>query len=343
MNGSKDCPMVSVIILNLNGKEYLDKCLRSVLSTDYPDFEVIFVDNGSRDDSCEYVSKKFGSDPRMRIVRLNENKGFAEGNNIGINNARGDLLVLLNNDTCVDKNWLKELVKGISQDQNIGVAQSKLLSFFDPEVIDSVGGSLDRFGNGKDIGKNEKDRGQYDETREIFYATFAAVMIKRTVLHEVGLFDPKFFVYYEDADLCWRIRLSGYRIVCIPQSVVYHLRRGSTKKTRNLVLFHQRKNRLALLVVNHSFANLVRVLPVILFEYYLVFLLGAFLGSNLSSNLTFVKSILWNVKNFPYLYQKRLNVHYLGQGCSVNIANFMYKGNFLIEVFAKKRSLKSFL
>lgn len=342
MAGSKNYPSVSVIVLNLNGKEYLDRCLGSVLCTDYPNFEVVFVDNGSKDGSCDYVSQAFGSDSRLRIIRLRENKGFTEGNNVGIRNARGELLVILNNDTIVDKNWLQELAKGVSQDQHIGVAQSKLLSYSDPSVIDSVGGTLDRFGNGNDLGRNEKDKGQYDERREIFYATFAAVMIRRTVLQEVGLFDPDFFVYYEDADLCWRIRLSGYSIVCIPQSVVYHLRRGTSKKTPDLVRFHRRKNRLVFLIANHNLANLARVVPVVLLEYCLFFFLGAFLTGNLNSNLTFMEAILWNIAHFPYVYRKRLHNRFLAQGSSIEIADFMYKGNFLTEKTMKDKSFRSF-
>jgi GT2 family glycosyltransferase len=339
----EDYPLVSVIVLNYNGKEYLDACLKSVLRTDYPCFEVVFVDNGSKDASYEYVMQKFGSDGRIKLISIHENKGFAEGNNIGIQNAEGELITFLNNDTNVDKNWLKELVNGISQDSSIGVVQSKLLSYLEPDILDSAGGALDVFGNGRDIGRGEKDKGQYDENREILYACFAAAMVKREVLRKVGLLDPQLFAYYEDADFCWRARLSGYKIMYIPKSKVYHLRRGTTKKVSSLSLFHQRKNRLVILIVNSDLRNLLKALSMVLFGYSMGFFMGLFLTRNLSSNSTFVEAMLWNLRNLPYLFRKRSYVQNLARIQSIKITDFMYKGNFLIETLIKKRSFTTFV
>jgi GT2 family glycosyltransferase len=339
---SKDYPLVSVVVLNFNGKEYLDTCLRSVLHADYPSFEVVFVDNGSEDGSYDYVKENFGCDSRMRLVRTSENKGFAEGNNVGIQHTKGELIAFLNNDTETDKNWLKELVNAILLDSSIGVVQSKLLSYHDPDILDCVGGVLDIFGNAKDAGRTEKEEGQYDEIREIFYACFAATLVKREVLKKVGLLDPRFFVYFEDADFCWRARLSGYKVMYIPKSKVYHIRGATAKRVSRLGLFHKRKNKLAILIINHELGNLLKTLPVVISSYFVGFFFGVVTTRKLDTNFTFAEAILWNLKNLRYLLSRRRCVRKIGESQHAKITDLMYKGNLLIEKLVREGNSEGF-
>ncbi|MEM3833375.1 MAG: glycosyltransferase family 2 protein [Thermoprotei archaeon] len=142
----KKFPLVSVIILNYNGLKYIDKCLKSVLCTDYPNFEVIFVDNASTDESCEYLERRYSFNPRTKIVKNPENYGFAKGNDVGANHASGKYIVFLNVDTKVDPAWLTKLVSTLELDTSIGAAQAKLLRMDDPGRLDTCGHKLTPYG-----------------------------------------------------------------------------------------------------------------------------------------------------------------------------------------------------
>ncbi len=219
---SNSCPLISVVILNYNGKDFLDTCLKSVLDSDYDNFEVILVDNASLDSSLQSAENNFGNDKRLKIIKNKDNLLFSDGNNTGIKMAQGDIIVILNNDTEVDKKWLKEIALAM-QDQNIGAAQPKILTYgVSPVKIEYMGGSLDRLGYAYGIGHGQVDKNQFDNLKDIFYAAGTAMILRKKTLEEVGLFDEKFGMHWEDVDLSWRIRLSGKRITLIPKSIVYH-------------------------------------------------------------------------------------------------------------------------
>ncbi|MFQ6085403.1 MAG: glycosyltransferase family 2 protein [Candidatus Bathyarchaeia archaeon] len=303
-------PLVSVIILNFNGKGFLETCLSSVLDSDYPEFEVIFIDNGSTDGSVEFVERRFGDDPRLRIVRKSRNVGVTRGLNSGIGLSKGEYTALLNNDTKVHQGWLKELVAVLESDRSVGAAQCKLLSFDYPDKIDSAGCVMDAHGCVMERGRvsfdfREEDRGQYDQVEEIFSAGCPASLVRRSVLKQVGLFDPEFFAGYEDADLSWRIRLGGYRIVLVPKAVVYH-KRGLTSSQGALshdVMWHFSKNRMAMLIKNYSLKKLTRVIPPVLAIYLLQF--TNFLRFGAIAALIPLRALFWNVKELRYLLRQR--------------------------------------
>jgi GT2 family glycosyltransferase len=185
-------PLVSIIVLNFNGKKTLGKiledCLLSVLETNYPNMELIFVDNASTDDSVAFVTKRFSSSSNLRIIRNDKNYGFAEGNNRGIREARGKYLALLNSDTKVDPDWLRELVVA-AQNSQVGAVQSKLLIMNMPTQLDSAGGLIDYYGYPYEIGRLQ-EASRYERSREIFYAKGASILLKREVLNKTGLIDP---------------------------------------------------------------------------------------------------------------------------------------------------------
>jgi len=305
-------PMVSVIILNYNGRrilgQLLSDCLSSVLETSYPNFEVIFVDNGSTDDSVVSIEEKFGKDPRLKIIRNERNLGFAEGNNVGAKYARGEYIVFLNNDIEVDNRWLKELINIVNSDSTIGAAQSKLLLLHNRKQFDCAGGFIDYYGYASERGHGEEDKGQYDRIDEIFYAKGAAILIRHEVLESVGLFDPDFIMYYEETDLCWRIWLRGYRIVFVPTSIVYHATRATVSHRKRAVeVDFMTRYHLTTMIKNYNWINLMKYLSAfILIEIRRATVL--IMKRNTARAKASIKAFLWNLFSLKYIWKKRLEV-----------------------------------
>lgn len=233
----KKQPFCSVIVLNFNGKRFLDDCFKSLRKINYPRkrYEVIMADNGSRDGSVEFVKKKFSW---VKVLQLDKNYGFAEGNNRAIEKAKGDYLIFLNNDTKVDENWLTELINVANRNKKIGVCGSKVLD----ETLDAV------VGEGRlNILSMPEIRSKHDTESECFFVSGTSLLIKRTALRKLKYcFDPSFFAYFEDVDLCWRARLLGYRVFYVPQSVVLHKGSGTTKtsKKRSIMKFYHYRNKI---------------------------------------------------------------------------------------------------
>ena len=220
MSSQSEEPLVSIVILNWNGKQHLKECLLSLKKQTYKNLEVILVDNGSTDGSVDYIKDNFGD-----FVKLIENKanlGFAEGNNIGIRNSSGKYILLLNNDIKADPLWAEELIKVAESDDKIGMCACKILSWDDSGVIDSAGLSIYKDGLSRGRGRLELDNGQYNSQEEVLCPSGCAALYRREMLDQVGGFDEIFFIYSEDTDLGLRARLAGWRCVYVPQAVVYH-------------------------------------------------------------------------------------------------------------------------
>lgn len=258
-------PLVSVIVLNYNGKRHLETCFSSIKKTKYPNFETIMVDNGSSDSSVDFVRRMF---KWVKIVANKENLGFTEGNNIGYENSKGKYVVLLNNDTAVDPMWVSEMVKVLEKDGKIGACACKVNLFSNRNLFNSAGIELDIYGFALSRGlpsrnNYEKDAGQYDKIEEVFSSYGAAMMIRRSAIQEVGLFNPDYKMWFEEIDFCWRLRLAGYKVFYTPKAVVYH-KLFSTRKTavfsKNQKFFLER-NRLRTMIQNYSLEMLVKILP----------------------------------------------------------------------------------
>jgi hypothetical protein len=240
----ENTPLCSIVTLNYNGKAHLDDCFNSIRKLSYPKsrYEVIMVDNASTDGSADYVEKNF---PEVRVLRLEKNYGNAEGANKGFEAAKGDCLVILDNDTKVDKEWLTELVKTAMKDEKTGICGSKVMDFRDPNIIQFAGGYLDVLGSPFHRGAGERDSGQYDREEEIFYAMGCSLLIKRQVLNKLKyFFDPTYFAYYEETDLCWRIKYLGYKVVFSPKSVLWHKGGATASKMGNLMIFYMYRNKI---------------------------------------------------------------------------------------------------
>jgi hypothetical protein len=238
-NADPQFPLVSVIIVNYNGRAYLDACISSILSQTYPKIEIIFVDNGSSDNSTDYIKDKY---PSVVIIACSENYGFAKGNNIGIEAAKGDLVATLNNDTKVTSRWVEELVQSISLDEKIGMCASKMLFMKEPEIINSTGICISRSGACWDRGMSEQDKGQYDSCTDVFGPCAGAAIYRKTMLEDIGLFDEDFCAYMEDADLAFRGRLAGWKCLYVPNAVVYHFHGGTAGYVSDYTIYHGDRN-----------------------------------------------------------------------------------------------------
>lgn len=344
----KKWSMVSVIILNYNGKNFLNECLNSVLNSSYPNFEVVLVDNASTDDSIKLAKEKYGSSPALIIIKNSANLGFAAGNNVGTSYAKGKYILFLNNDTVVEPNWLIEIVNVMDRDAKIGAAQSKLLSLADRKTIDSAGDFIDYYGLSFQRGLGEEDKGQYNQIDEIFSARGAALIVRSKILAEIGAFDDDFFFCYEDIDLSWRIRLNGYKIVFVPKSNVYHIGSASTISSATNV-FHIEKNRLFALLKNMPLIYLAKYNP-------LTFTIGEIMGDLMFNRPSLlyarIKAIFWVLKNFKKIWCKRLLI----QRCIKKIddkivTKYMLKTNlkllfllFLVQIrLGEKQATKCYI
>lgn len=219
---------VAVVILNWNGKALMDEFLPSVIAhTPADKAEIVVADNGSTDGSVDFLKEKF---PEVRIISFDKNYGFAEGYNQALKHIDANYSVLLNSDVEVTPNWLNAPLKAMEADQQIVAAQPKILAqknkrFF--EYAGASGGFMDRYGypycRGRVLHAIEMDEGQYDSPIDVLWATGACLFIRTEIFKQEGGLDGRFFAHQEEIDLCWRLRCRGYRIVCTPDSTVYHV------------------------------------------------------------------------------------------------------------------------
>lgn len=261
---------VSVIIVNYNGKKFIAECLDSILASSYPNFEVVVVDNASTDKSLEYLKKKYGKNRKVGIIRSNEQLFFTGGSNLGAKKAKGEKLIFLNNDTVVDKDFIKELVFFAKNHQNY-LVQPKTLFYHSKKTIDNVGGKYNFSGFGFAKGRGEKDIGQYDQSSQIDYVNGTCFMIDKEFFFDLGGFDEWYQYYYEDIDLNLRAKKLGAQIWYCSKSIIYH--KGSltfkAEVSNEELLFNIRKNRLKTIIKN--FKGLKRVLKIsgLLFIYFI--------------------------------------------------------------------------
>jgi O-antigen biosynthesis protein len=230
----------SVIVLAWNGSSDLPECLDALLQQDSPAPEIIVVDNASTDDSAGLVARRY---PQVRLIRNARNEGFAGGNNVGLRAARGDVLVLLNQDTVVRPDWLRNLLAALASDPGVGIAGCKTL--YPDGLIQHAGGCVDERGEARHYGYRQPDRGEFDTPRDVDFVTGAALAIRRQTLDAIGELDPGFApAYYEDIDLCYRARRSGFRVRYVPGAVLVHRERSSAARADHAGLFLLQRNRL---------------------------------------------------------------------------------------------------
>ena len=247
-------PKVAIVILNWNGRNYLEKFLPSVLATEYENFEVIVSDNGSADESVSLIQTKF---PQVKLIRLDKNYGFAKGYNMTLEKVQADYYALINSDIEVKPGWLTPIIQLLEQDRQNAACQPKLLSYNYRNLFEYSGGAggwLDSFGypfaRGRIFDVSEEDKSQYDSIEQIFWVTGAAMVIRSEVFHEMKGFDNYFFAHQEEIDLCWRMQLAGYKLYACPSSVVYHVGGGTLPRGNTLKTFLNFRNNQIMLYKN---------------------------------------------------------------------------------------------
>jgi GT2 family glycosyltransferase len=257
---TRDCTSqlrASVIVVNYNGKDYIGKCLTSVMSSISRDDEVLLVDNASADGSADYIERAF---PEVRVVRNRDNVGFGQGSNVGACLANGRYLAFVNPDTVVEPGWLEALIGALEHAPDAALATSKILQLDDPERVSGCGNEMHYTGLtlGRGMGAS---RNAFEKVEEVPAISGACFCVAQDVFETLGGFDVDFFMYMEDADLSLRTRLAGYKILHVPQSVIYHdytLHFGP-KKT-----LYQERNRYLMLLKNLRWGTLLILLPAML-------------------------------------------------------------------------------
>ena len=242
---------VAIVILNWNGRQMLEQYLPSVLNYSKDEATVYVADNASTDDSLAFLQQHY---PEVKLVVLDKNWGFAEGYNRALAQIQAEYYLLLNSDIEVTHHWLTPMIEYLDAHADVAACQPKLLSIFDKdrfEYAGASGGYLDRFGypfcRGRIFDTVEGDNGQYDDVADILWATGAALLIRSTDYWAVNGLDARFFAHNEEIDMCWRLRIRGRRIVCIPDSYVYHVGGGTLPKGNPMKTFLNFRNNLTML------------------------------------------------------------------------------------------------
>lgn len=255
----------SIIIVTWNALDHLKRFLPSVFETDYPDFEIIIADNASDDGSKEWIRSNY---PDVKIASFDRNYGYCGGNNRAVPFASKEIVLFLNNDVEVDKKWLYGLNSAF-QSENTAAVQPKLRDYRKKdhfEYAGAAGGFIDKFGypfcRGRVFDTVEKDDGQYDHEENIFWASGAALAVRKDLFTEIGAFDEDFEFHMEEIDLCWRLQNQGYKIGCTPESIVYHLGGGSLPMDSPRKVYYNFRNSLFMLWKNYSKSSLLKRIPV---------------------------------------------------------------------------------
>jgi GT2 family glycosyltransferase len=240
---------VAIIVLNWNGRDDTLDCLASLDCLDYPAYEVVVVDNGSSDDSVAAIRAAY---PQVTLVETGDNLGYVGGNNVGLEHARAigaGYALLLNNDTTVAPNFLSLLVAAAEENLAAGIVGPMIYYFDQPNVIWSAGGGVD-WGQGDTwmIGLNEEDRGQFGKSpRPVDFVTGCALLVKMSLVEQVGLLDPRFFAYYEESEWCVRAAHSGFKILHVPQAKIWHKISPNAREASPQVHYYMTRNRLLFL------------------------------------------------------------------------------------------------
>ncbi len=306
-----DSPLISVVVLNWNGQQVVEKCLKSLQEQTYDRLEVIVVDNASTDGSAELVKKGF---PDVKVIVNKTNLGFGGGNNVGIQASRGKYIMMLNNDTRLDPHCVEELRKCIDENGRYGACASKILLEYEDNLIDAAGIVI--CPDGLSIGRGRLERGdQYDEETEVFFASDCACLYRREMLEDIGLYDEDFFAYADETDMGWRAQLSGWKCIYNPKAIVYHFHSASSGTYSPFKAYLVERNRIWVAVKSFP-------LPLLIFGQlytfwrYLLQAYGAFSGRGAAGRFTndfsktelikiLVKVYLSLWKQLPLMLKKR--------------------------------------
>lgn len=313
-------PQISIIILNWNGKDLIRECLDSLQKQVFR-ASVIVVDNGSKDGSMEIIESEY---PEIKLIKKSKNHGFAGGMNIGINEAinnNADAIALLNNDANPDKNWLNELQKVLFSNKNIGAVTPKILNQ-NGKLIDSTGDLYSIWGLTIAGQRDEPATKAKDKQENVFGASAGASLYRSEALKDVGFFDDRFFAYYEDTDLSFRLRLKGWRIIYTPKATVNHATGSTSSKISGFTTYQTMKNLPMLFWKNTPARLLPKMLPRFLLAYSLILINSLFKNDR---RLPALKGFLVSIKNTPHTFNQRRKIQKSKKVSSDYIWSILYK------------------
>ncbi len=324
---------VAVVILNWNGKKFLEDFLPGVIKHSIGDAEVVVADNDSTDGSVAFLKKHF---PDIRIIQNKVNGGFAKGYNDALSQVEAEYFVLLNSDIEVTPNWIKPVIDLMETDEDIVACQPKLRDFYARDKFEYAGGAggyIDKYGypfcRGRLFQSVEKDEGQYDDVTEIFWATGACLFVKADIYHKLGGLDERFFAHMEEIDFCWRAKNQGHKIMYCPDSVVFHVGGGTLPKKSWRKTYLNMRNNIVMLYKNLPSDRLLKVFIARLF------LDGAaafkfLIDGGFKDLFAVAKAHFKFYSMLPQLMKER------GKS-SINPVSKIYQKNIAFEYFLKKK------
>jgi len=294
-------------IKKLGGKAI--QYLQNITQTSYTNLEVIIIDNASTDGTPQTLEKLFTKHKNVKIIRLKENYGYAGGNNQGFEEADKNIkyAAFLNNDVEVEPDWLQKIIEVMEQDPLIGAAQPKILQLKNRMLIDSLGGVIDRLGRAYDLGHGLPDMPNLKKPFEVFYARGAAIVVRADLFRKLKGFDEDYFIYYEETDFCWRLKLLGYKVVTVPTSVIYHLGGGTTGGATPHTIYLRRRNQLTTLIKNYSLKHLIQYGSQLTLRYIAVATMRA-IKKDQTSAKALIKAIQDIVTNHRKIMLKRAKI-----------------------------------
>lgn len=338
-------PLVAVVILNWNGRSFLEKFLPSVIASVYPNKRVIVADNASTDDSLDFLSSHY---PNVEVLKNISNEGFAKGYNTTLKKVEADYYVLLNSDVEVSKYWISPVIDLMESDESIAACQPKILAYSSPhnfEYAGACGGWIDYLGypfaRGRIFETCEEDKGQYDRAEPCFWASGAALFIRKKVFHEMHGFDEYFFAHQEEIDLCWRIQLAGYKIFVQPASVVYHVGGGTLPQGNSRKTFYNFRNNLVMMAKNLGRGEALWKIPLRMLLDHASAWRGLFSGDSgyfvavIKAQFHFWGWLLFNRKRSVFPVEKKGRPNGLFNG-SVAWAYFIRKRTRFSEIVGNK-------
>ena len=304
-------PLISVVVLNWNGKQVLERCLQSLQLQTYQPIEIIVVDNASTDESVDFVRKEF---PDVRLIQNERNLGFGGGNNVGIRASQGKYIMMLNNDTRLDPKCIEGLKRSIDKDEKYGASASKILLEDEDDLIDAAG--IVVCPDGLSIGRGRLEKGnRYNQEVKVFFASDCACLYRKEMLEDIGLYDEDFFAYADETDMGWRAQLAGWECIYNPKAIVYHFHSASSGTYSPMKAFLVERNRIWVSVKNFPFLLLLFG-QLYTFWRYLLQAYGAFTGKGAAGRFTsdfsktelvkiLVKVYLSLWKQLPLMLRKR--------------------------------------
>jgi len=300
-------PKVAIVILTYNGLACTQQFMPSVIKSNYPNLSVYVIDNASKDGTVDYISTHY---PKVSIIQLQHNEGFAGGYNTGLSQIEADYYVLLNQDVEVTPNWIQPIVEQMENDISIAAAQPKILAHQQPthfEYAGAAGGFIDYLGypfcRGRVFQTVEQDTGQYNESTDCFWASGAALFVRGKLFQRFQGFDAHLFAHMEEIDLCWRLQRAGYHICVIPQSTVYHVGGSVINYQSPRKTYLNFRNGLVLLHKNLPFKELIWKLPVRFMLDVVAAYRELFLGK--TSNYKAILKAHWHYTKGLFFWQRK--------------------------------------